>query len=367
MTEHNTPDNEFKHKPWWRHNESENAVTVSDVGTGRLRDRHWSYFEDNVLPCMLRLIRTSFPSDISETLGSRLSNSSRFRASEIMYALLHDLGASEMTAGIWGCAAVEFLLFSRLMQDDIVDQHDYRWGVPTLRKLHGSDKASLIATQLAALAVLSAEVMDRELHLKNPAIERSASATALVADCSRVIADGMLRELRFDSKTISEIDYYGIARDKVSNGRLSGIICAASCTHIDSETALSLIRSVSATDIAASIANDISEADQRRGIDTVRFPQGEQRGDRTEFQLGRPTIFHVFMTSDDYLRVQANPDPIDLSQLAPPELLTTLTTLGAIDYARRKRDYWIRYAFEALPSGFTQLTEWISSAAQINI
>lgn len=364
------PENNLVHEsPWWR---QESRITVASHGprAGHLRDQHWNYFEENVLPCMLRLIRTTFPEDIAETIRNRLANGSRFRASEFLYALLCDLGKPELGAGVWACASVEFLLLSRLVHDDVVDHHDYRWGVPTLRKLYGPDKASLAATELTALAVASSEAMDHELRVMNTGTEPPLSGPALMAEYSRIMAQGMLRELLFDDISISEQEYNEISRAKVSNGSLCSLICLAFAKDVDNRIAQELTRSACATDIAASIANDVAETNQRRGLDAVRFPQGEQRGDKTEFQLGRPTIFHVFMASDERLRVQGEEDidaSLDLRQLAPPQLLSTLTSLGGIDYARRKRNDWMRDAFQALPSGFSHVAEWMSSTARLNI
>jgi len=354
---------------WWRDG-GQLAVTSHGLRTGHLRDQHWNYFEENVLPCMSRLIRTTFPEDIAETIRNRLANGSRFRASEFLYALLSDFGVSELGAGVWACASVEFLLLSRLVHDDVVDYHDYRWGVPTLRKLYGPDKASLAATELATLAIASSEAMDYELHARVKGMQPLLSGPALVAEYSRIMAQSMLRELLFDDVSISEREYNEISQAKVSNGHLCSLICLAFSNEIDSRTAKELRRSAGATDIAASIANDVAETDQRRGLDAVRFPKGEQRGDRTEFQLGRPTIFHVFMASDERLRVQNEEDiddSLDLSQLAPPELLSTLTTLGGIDYARRKRNDWMNDAFRILPPGFSHVVEWMRSTARLNI
>jgi hypothetical protein len=319
---------------------------------------------------MLRLIRTSFPEDIAETIRNRLANGSRFRASEFLYALLCDFGASDLGAGVWACASVELLLLSRLVHDDVVDYHDYRWGVPTLRKLYGPDKASLAATELAALAIASSEAMDHELHAMAKRMGSLFSGPALVAEYSRIMAQGMLRELVFDDVSISEDEYNGIAQAKVSNGHLCSLICLAFSGDIDDQTARRLRLSAHATDIAASIANDVAETDQRRGLDAVRFPQGEQRGDRTEFQLGRPTIFHVFMASDERLRAQGEEDiddSLDLRKLTPSELLNILTTLGGIDFARRKRNDWMNDAFRILPSDFSHVAEWMSSTARLNI
>jgi hypothetical protein len=364
------PDEDlWRESVWWRNGHD---VTVTSHGprVGQLRDQHWNYFEENVFPCMLRLIRTSFPEDIAETIRSRLSNGSRFRASEFLYALLSDFTMSELGASVWACASVEFLLFSRLVHDDVVDYHDYRWGVPTLRKLYGPDKASLASTELAALAMASSEAMDHELHAINKGVGPALSGPMLMAEYSRIMAQGMLRELFFDDISISENEYNGISQEKVSNGSLCSLICLAFSKDIDTQAAQELRRSACATDVAASIANDVAETDQRRGLDAVRFPQGEQRGDRTEFQLGRPTIFHVFMASDERLRAQEEDDidgSLDLRQLTPPQLLSTLTTLGGIDYARRKRNDWMNSAFAILPSGFAHVSEWMSSTARLNI
>ena len=354
---------------WWRR-DNQVAVTSHGPRVGNFRDQHWNYFEENVLPCMLRLIRTSFPEDIAETIRNRLASGSRFRASEFLYALLCDFGVPELGAGVWACASVEFLLFSRLVHDDVVDYHDYRWGVPTLRKLYGPDKASLAATELTALAIASSEAMDHELRTMAMRTEPLLPGPALVSEYSRIMAQGMLRELLFDDVSISEHEYNEISQAKVSNGHLCSLICQGFSKDIDSQIARELRLSACATDIAASIANDVAETNQRRGLDAVRFPQGEQRGDRTEFQLGRPTIFHVFMASDERLRVQGEEDiddSLDLRQLAPPELLSTLTTLGGIDYARRRRNDWMKDAFQILPPGFSHVVDWMNSTARLNI
>jgi geranylgeranyl pyrophosphate synthase len=364
------PDEDLAHEPaWWRQGDPV-TVTNHGPGVGQFRHQHWAYFEENVLPCISRLIRTSFPEDIAETIRNRFANGSRFRASEFLYALLCDFGMAELGAGVWACAAVELLLLSRLVQDDVVDYHDYRWGVPTLRKLYGPDKASLAATELVALAVAAGEGMDHELRVINRSGPGLLSGPTLVVEYSRIMAQAMLRELLFDDISISEREYNEISQAKVSNGRLCSLICRAFSQDLDPQIARELENSARATDIAASIANDVAETDQRRGLDAVRFPAGEQRGDRTEFQLGRPTIFHVFMASDERLQVQSEQDideSLDLSRLKPPELLSILTALGGIDYARKRRNEWMNDAFQILPSRFSHVAEWMNSTARLNI
>lgn len=364
------PDKDRAHEVVWWRREDQVPVTSHGPRVGHFRDQHWNYFEENVLSSMLRLIRTAFPEDIAETIRNRLANGSRFRASEFLYALLCDFGVSELGAGVLACASVEFLILSRLVRDDVIDRHDYRWGVPTLRKLYGPDKASLAATELVTLAIASSEAMDHELRTMAKRGEPLLSGPMLVAEYSRVMAQGMLRELLFDDVSMSEDEYNDIAQAKHSNGRLCSLICLAFSNSIDDQTARDLTNSACATDIAAAIANDVTEANQRRGLDAVRFPQGEQRGDKTEFQLGRPTIFHVFMASDERLRVQGEQDiddSLDLRQLTPPQLLSTLTTLGGIDFARQKRNNWMNDAFQILPSDFSHVAEWMTSTARLNI
>jgi hypothetical protein len=123
--------------------------------------------------------------------------------------------------------------------------------------------------------------------------------------------------------------------------------------------------------MAAAIANDVAETDQRRGLDAVRFPQGEQRGVHTEFQLGRPTIFHVFLASDERVRNQLDTevviDSINLRELSPPDLFAALSELGAIEYARQRRDLWMNDAARLLPSDLRKAKEWMSSTARLNV
>lgn len=361
-------DNTGRSDAWWRIAGPEEIV-VTEHGTTRLRDEHWRFFEENALPLMSKLVRTAFPTDAAELIRNRLSNAERFRASEYLYALLSDLSEAESNSGIWASCAVEFLTFSRLAQDDVVDCHDYRWGVPTLYKLYGGNIATLAATEMASLAVICAEEADRKAA--NPETRASGlSAPAIVAEYVRRMASGMSRELLFNAIALPETEYIDISTAKHCNGVLCTRLCQRISSDLDGATASSLRISARATDIAAAIANDTSETDQRRGLDAVRFSGREQRGEKTEFQLGRPSIFHVFLADDTRVRNQETEavlDSINLRELEPAELLVTLSKIGGIEYARRKRDAWRENALSSLPQNFRKVAEWMNSTATLNV
>lgn len=357
---------------WWRTARSqENTPSGGNIERARLRSEHWTFFEENVLPQMSRLVRTTFPSDIAETIRNRIANGGRFRASEFLYALLADLDRATTPAGIWACAGVEFLLLSRLTHDDVVDHHDYRWGLPTLRMLYGPDKASLASTELLTLAIICCEEVDVLVGHNIDSRREPVPAPVLAADYARKMAASMLDELLFNDVALSEQEYNRISARKACNGILCAELSKLISEDMDSADRDSLARAAASTDIAAAIANDVAETDQRRGLDAVRFPQGEQRGEHTEFQLGRPTIFHVFLASDERVRnqrsIEVTVDSIDLRELSPVELFATLTELGGIDFARGKRDYWMQQAFTSIPADFRRAAEWMGSTARLNV
>jgi hypothetical protein len=324
-----------------------------------------------VLPEMSRLVRTTFPSDVAETIRNRIANGSRFRASEFLYALLADLDRVTTPAGIWACAGVEFLLLSRLTHDDVVDHHDYRWGLPSLQMLYGPDKASLASTELLTLAIICCAEVDVLVGRHINSRRESIPASVLAADYARKMAASMLDELLFNDVALSEREYNEISARKACNGVLCAELCKLISDDMNDNDRKSLLRAAISTDIAAAIANDVAETDQRRGLDAVRFPQGEQRGERTEFQLGRPSIFHVFMASDERVRndrsVEVTVDSIDLRELSPTQLFVTLTELGGIDFARRRRDNWMQQAFASIPAEFGRGAEWMGSTARLNV
>jgi hypothetical protein len=358
--------------PWWRADGSDHVLApVNTSGSSPLRSEHWAFFEGNVLPEMSRLARTTFPSEVAETIKNRLANGSRFRASEFLYALLVDLNRADDAVGIWASAGAEFLLLSRLVHDDVVDHHDYRWGLPTLRMLYGPDKASLASTELLSLAIICCEEVDAIVRRGHSKREYSVPAPILAADYARAMAAGMLDELLFDDVSLSEEEYNEISERKACNGALCARLCRLISDDLDSRDGEALVQASTATDIAAAIANDVAETDQRRGLDAVRFPHGEQRGDQTEFQLGRPTIFHVFIASDERVRNQVEAevatDSLDLRQLTPSALFTTLTDLGGIEFARQRRNSWIGEAFSLMPKDFGRAAEWMGSTARLNV
>jgi geranylgeranyl pyrophosphate synthase len=356
----------------WRATGPGSTASNSDnIGRTRLRNEHWAFFEANVLPEMSRLARITFPSDVAETIRNRVANGSRFRASEFLYALLADLNSASTAAGVWACASVEFLLLSRLTHDDMVDHHDYRWGLPTLQMLYGPDKASLASTELLTLAMLCCAEVDSLIGRRANPGKRSLPAAALVADHARKMVASMFDELLFNDLTISEQEYTEISARKLCSGVLCAQLCRLISKDVNDTDSDALVQAAISTDVAAAIANDVSETDQRRGLDAVRFPQGEQRGKRTEFQLGRPTIFHVFMAPEGRIQNERSNEvtvkAIDLRELSPAELFATLTELGGIDYAKRKRDSWIEKAFSSVLRHFSKAEEWIGSAARINV
>lgn len=321
-----------------------------------IKSYHGLYFRHCVQEQMLSMIHDGLERPVARLVEELVVENGRFYPSLFMVALLRDLDILNLREGVYACAAIEFLQLARLIHDDVIDEHDRRWGRQTLRSLVGNDQAILAAATLRALAAVCAEQID-ESSEASPEGRAYKSSTVVVDEYSRVIANGMLSELRFNnSEQLTRSRYGEIAWRK----HCSDVVCArlvAQFAIMSPRDAVLLVRSARLSGIAAGIVNDVTEAHGKRGGgDSPRKPSGEWRGERTEIQLGRPTIFHQYLTSDVWHTYRSDPEreislPI-LPEIPSEQIYGRLLGIGAVDYAYSENMRLRREALATLPVGF---------------
>lgn len=359
---------------WWE--EFDPPLSPSRYGRPEdLRSEHWSYFESDVLPFLNRMLRASFPLDIADALRDRFAHRARFRPSEVLLAILSDLDVKAESPAGWAVAAVELAQFSRLVADDVVDGHNFRWGKPTISSSFGPDRALLVASVLANLATTCGGEVERRVNrtrarrtVRSPRVDLSGQ----VNEHCRLMSAGMQLELTLTkASAVSDREYRELAEAKACNGSLCAVLASEISGELSPADHRGLQQALRDSDLAAVVANDISEAHLRRGIETIRYVSGEERGPRTEIQLGRPTIFSVYFKSDDFVR-SVDAQSLSMTQehmwrLDPDEAFDSLQDIGALDFARSYRNSAIESALSQAPSDLPTVRTWLSHAAAMNL
>ncbi|MFI5691704.1 polyprenyl synthetase family protein [Kribbella sp. NPDC051586] len=297
-----------------------------------LREAQWDFYEEHVVPTLFRLLNHELSDAVGSQLKQRLRYSARFRPSQLLYAFSQDWELRPDVV-IWASASLELLYLGRVILDDVADQHDQRWGLPAVRRVFDDASAVQIANLLQHTAVLCATNIDALSG------ERSAiPAAGVVAEYGRQINAAMLEELQWRKSTIAETSYKSIALRKVSSGQLTIDLLRLIAPADHAADLAKLAVAIENLDFAASITNDVTESNLRRGLEEVRFLGGERRGKKSEIQLNRPTIFSVILASDEFLL--RNPEVglalPDFTNMKLPEIFTYLDDTGAIRDAEHR-------------------------------
>lgn len=358
--------------PWWREFDPPRKALYSpgiDVG-----ESHWSYFEAEMIPFLSKLLLTAFPEDLAQVLRSRLAHRARFRPSEVLYALLVDLDCLTHPAVPWAHATVELLQLGRLVLDDVVDGHKFRWGMPTIADQFGDPRAVLAASALHNLSALCGAEVERTVRARRRTKaerDRRVDLAGQTVEHARLMSSGMQEELTWSGASISMQHYRELAEAKACNGSLCAVLAAEISGQLPEAAFGALHDALRESDIAAVVANDVTEAHGRRGMDEIRFSFGEVRGPRTEIQLGRPSIFDVYYVSDEYVRSARDATVLrvgdDLRQLDWREVFEVVRADGAVSYAIDQRDRLVGSALATLPPDLDHVRWWINSSAKLNL
>ena len=299
----------------------------------QLRDAQWDFYEDRVVPMLFRLLDHELSDAVGSQLKQRLRYSARFRPSQLLYAFSQDWEEVPTEAVVWASAGLELLYLGRVILDDVADQHDQRWGLPSVRRVFDDPTAVQIANLLQHTAVLCATNID-SLSERRPTVP----AAGVFAEYGRQTNAAMLEELQWNSTTIPEEEYRSIALRKASSGQLTIDLLRVMAPADYTDQLAELAEAIENLDYAAAITNDITESNLRRGLEEVRFLGGEVRGEKSEIQLNRPTIFSVVLATDDFVR--RNPEVgltlPDFTTMSLAEIFTYLEETGAIRDAEHR-------------------------------
>lgn len=284
---------------------------------------YWDYYQSWVEPVIRRHLFNTFPESRQAAvhLTIRLSSDARFKPSELTYWMLRDLCASSVNqlrnedeiASGWMpssddaefvpsiLAAVELSMMGRLVRDDILDNHSLRQNFRALHAEVGRPSAWLVGNGLQD----AANELLLSLDLKPPTILALQRASL---DYSQRLLDSSLFELRFSPANLESVrrlnygTYYEHMRKKHGIGQLSGDLCfALSSQFADSRPSFArysanhaaIMKKLADYDVAGGVDNDWSEFSGRRGGDWERIVQ--KRGRRNEVELGRPTVWNLFL------------------------------------------------------------------------
>lgn len=310
---------------WWKfHGDEDDKPPIVE-----LRDAQWDFYEDSVVPRLFRLLDHELSETVGSQLKQRLRYSARFRPSQLLYAFSQDWDIPTESV-VWASASLELLYLGRVILDDVADQHDQRWGLPSVRRVFDDASAVQIANLLQHTAVLCATNIDSHAT--------EIPAAGVIAEYGRQINAAMLEELQWGKQTIPEATYRSIALRKGSSGQLTTDLLRLIAPAEYGDQLGRLGPAIRKLDYAAMITNDVTEANLRRGLEEVRFLSGEVRGEMSEIQLNRPTIFSVLLATDGFLR--RNPavgDSLpDFTTMGLPEIFTYLEETGAIRDAERQ-------------------------------
>lgn len=284
---------------------------------------YWDYFQKEVEPVIREQLRTVFAQNKEAVvhLTIRLSSDARFKPSELTYWMLRDLCATPIAPSTttgdleedWApvgldaefvpsiLAAVELVLMGRLVCDDILDNHTLRQNFRALHAEVGRANAWLVGSGLQDAA--------NELLLSLPL--RATTIIDLInasMDYSRRLLNASLFELRFSPANLDSVrkldygTYHEHMREKHGIGQLSGALCQALAGEFGESRPefekfaariAPIMKKLSDYDVAGGVDNDWSEFSGRRGADWERIEQ--KRGRKSEVQLGRPTIWNLFL------------------------------------------------------------------------
>lgn len=251
-----------------------------------------------------------------EGVIDRLSVRNRFWPSQVFVRTCADLSGDLSINMIPKAAAIELLHVSTLVHDDIIDEHDSRWNMPSLRKLWGTGAALLWGEVLSTTAA-------KVLLTTGDTISPVTTVGIALRHWQRIIS-GQLLDLRHSSHpTISWGQYSEVGRLKTSIGGLAVELGAHAAACSNQETA-SLLEFAESAGLSSQISNDFSELYEVRGF-VKPYRQDSNRGG--EIALGRKTIFHVFYHTreNQNRRVLESLNTCD----RPGELIPELTKTGA--------------------------------------
>ncbi|MGW1343819.1 polyprenyl synthetase family protein [Kribbella sp. NPDC002412] len=343
---------------WWKFQGDEDDTPP----IVELRDAQWDFYEDSVVPRLFRLLDHELSETVGSQLKQRLRYSARFRPSQLLYAFSQDWDIPTESV-VWASASLELLYLGRVILDDVADQHDQRWGLPSVRRVFDDASAVQIANLLQHTAVLCATNID------SPATVRpEIPAAGVIAEYGRQINAAMLEELQWVKQTIPESTYRSIALRKGSSGQLTTDLLRLIAPAEYGDQLHQLRVAIQSLDYAAMITNDVTEANLRRGLEEVRFLSGEVRGEMSEIQLNRPTIFSVLLATDEFLL--RNPDVgrtlPDFTTMGLPEIFTYLEETGAIRDAERQIAELEQDAMRAIPEN-TKVYTLLARARATNL
>jgi polyprenyl synthetase len=329
---------------WWR---SAGQVPERRPAVDTLRDEQWQFYEDSVIPVVFDLLDHELSDAVGSQLNQRLRYSPRFRPSQLLYAFGQDFDIPQPSV-VWASACLELLYLGRVVLDDVADQHDQRWGLPSLRVVFSDASAVQIAGVLQHIAVICATQVDSLSGGRS-----AVPAAGLVAEYGRRINAAMLEELEWSRPTIPESAYKAIALRKASSGQLTVGLLGVMAEGEIGDQLIRYAAAIEKLDYAASITNDVTESNLRRGLEEVRFAGGERRGKRSEIQLNRPTIFSVILGSDDFLlrNPEIGENLPDFSVMKLRQIFTYLDQTGAIRDAQHKIAGLEEEAMRLIPPG----------------
>lgn len=310
------------------------------------RELFQDYFHGNVEPLILATVRDCFPGEPEAALllNVRFSSEARYFPSEILYWMLRDICSGEAgSKAPWGfqeeyaevvpklLVAVEFLNMGRLVRDDILDGHQRRQNFRALHLELDKTSAWLIGSGLsdAAMYILS---------LAGPNAKCCLDFVTAAQDYSRGLLAATFSELRFsvasrgDTRsgtnpldepiTLTFPEYRGIMQRKHGIGGLCFGLSSALVRNCKSrgdafamfrQNEYEIARVLRDHDVAGGVDNDWSEFSGRRGrLGWDRIPH--RRSKVSEIDLGRPTVWNVFLQDSQSLEGLARAGLLDVTR-----------------------------------------------------
>lgn len=243
----------------------------------------------------------------------------------------------------WAAAAVEILHNFTLIHDDIIDQDEYRRGVPTVHKIWGEGLA------IVAGDLLFAKSYEALLRLLNYGLnyEKILSAIRELTWAATTVAEGQAMDIMFESRETVTIDeYIEMVKKKTAALFKSSVVIGALIAGAPDEDILKL------ADFAFNIGIAFQIRDDELGLVADEKVLGKPK--YSDIRKGKKTILVIYAleraSEEQRKAIMSVLGNTKASREELERAAKVLIELGALDYSNKLAEDFIKRGIEALDS-----------------
>jgi geranylgeranyl diphosphate synthase type I len=239
-------------------------------------------------------------------------------------------------------AALEMLHTFTLLHDDIMDQDEKRRGVPSVHTKWGVPVAIVAGDMLFAKVY---EAITSFTDTKNVSCKRILQALKEISEATIALCEGQTRDMLFESEeTVSEAEYLKMIEGKTAalfevSARCGGILGGANKAQVKRLGTFGRY-----SGIAFQVIDDILALTAEETV--LKKPVGN------DIREGKRTLMVVYAlekaTKSQRKQILGTLGNKDTSPEQIRETIALIASLGAIDYARKLADDYIKKAKKAL-------------------